>query len=162
MKNCFLIMIFLILSVSCKKTNISSCCDGNPQVATIDSCVIAMPDIFTPNGDGINDMLFVLHRNIATIHLTVSKKFGKKVFETTDIATGWDGNIEGKEAREKEFSYTLDATTINGASLSLSGSVCIIRDNCAKGPVENCFFQSQFTGYAFDPTLLGESIENCE
>lgn len=162
MKNSFLLLIFcFIFLLSCRKTNVNHCCTGTGQLAAVDSSAIAMPDVFTPNGDGINDQLRVLTKNISSLKLTITRR-NKIVFETFDLSAGWDGTHSGKNSKEREYSYEVMATTINGQSLSLSGDICIIRDNCAKGNISDCFFSTQFNGSSFDKNLpSGESINMC-
>ena len=163
MKKLLLPLLALLLLMNCNKTNISNCCNGNPQVTAIDSSVIAVPDIFTPNSDGINDIMYVLTRNISALTFTITKRSGKKVFESTSISTGWDGTVKGKFSKEKEYKFTLTATTVNGKTLSLEGDLCLIRDNCAKGSVSECFFATQFNGTTFDRNIPNlENIKVCK
>ncbi len=162
MKNIIsLFVLSCIVFSSCNKTNTKNCCSGSEQTASVDSCVIAVPDIFTPNGDGVNDVLNVLTKNISSLTFTV-KRNRKVLFETSNLSVGWSGTFNGKDSKEKEYSYTVEATTINGQHLSLSGSICIIRDNCSRGELSNCHFGSQFNGTNFDSALpSGETINVC-
>ena len=153
MKNIIITSLASLVLINCNKTNLSSCCKGNASFAAVDSSFITVPDIFTPNGDGINDLLFVRMKYISTINLIITKKSGKILFNSSDLLAGWDGTFKGNPLKEKNYSYTVDAITINGKSLSLTGNICVIRDNCAKGGFQNCFFDSQFNGYGFDKNL---------
>lgn len=158
----FLLSLTIVLA-NCNKTKVDDCCTGDPQIAAVDSSVIAVPDIFTPNADGVNDLLYVRTKNIASLTLTITKRSGKVLFESSDMSTGWDGTYKGKNVKEKEFSFTVDARTLSGKSLNLSGKVCIIRDNCAKGPLQNCFFDCQFNGTTFDRNIpTNENIKMCD
>lgn len=155
MKKIIFACIAVVFFSNCNKTRINDCCSGAPQITYVDSSYIAMPDIFTPNADGINDQLFVIHKNIVSSKLTIRKGRGE-VFSTTSISNSWDGGRE----REKVYAYTLEATTTSGNVLSLSGSVAVIRDNCAKGNFEECHFATQFNyvSNSFDKNL--PSLEN--
>jgi PKD repeat protein len=55
--------------------------------------VIFVPNIFSPNGDGVNDMLFVRGKGVAELKFFVYDRWGEKVFETTRLDVGWDGTI---------------------------------------------------------------------
>lgn len=140
MKKILFLFLFFVVFSNCNKTNINKCCSGTPQIASSDSSYIAMPDIFTPNGDGINDQLTVLSKNIVSFKCTITKRFGRVVFSTSSIGNPWDGGAE----KEKAYSYTVEATTTSGNTLTLSGDIAVIRDNCAKGNFQDCFFGSQF------------------
>ena len=161
MKNIILILSSFILLISCNKTNVNSCCTGTAQIAAVDSAVIAVPDIFTPNGDGRNDILYLRAKNISSANFSISSTTGK-VFETNDFALGWDGRYKGKPIKEKSYSFTVDAVSTSGKTLSLKGNICLIRDNCVNGQLINCFFDSQFNGNIFDNNIpSGESIKAC-
>ncbi len=162
MKNILFAIVMLTIFSNCNKTNINKCCSGAPQAVYIDSSYIAMPDIFTPNGDGINDHLIVFSKNIVSIELTITKRFGKVVFSSTDMYSYWDGKFNGKDQREKSYSYTLEATTTSGNTISLSGDIAVIRDNCAKGNFQDCFFGTQFNNLtnSFDRNLPSNEIIN--
>ena len=160
MKIIILATLAFIVFAGCNKINTKNCCAGG-NVASVDSSFIAMPDIFTPNGDGINDILFVQNRNLSGLKLTISKG-SKIIFETTGTTSGWDGTYKSKMSKEMDYSYVVEAFTLSGKSLSLSGDICLIRDNCSKTPIVNCCFASQFSGSAFDKNIpSGESIKVC-
>jgi gliding motility-associated-like protein len=57
---------------------------------------IFIPNTFTPNGNGQNDVFKVYSNIIQSMHLMVFNQWGEKVFETTDPGTGWDGTYKGK------------------------------------------------------------------
>lgn len=159
MKKIIFACIAVVYFSNCNKTKINKCCSGAPQIVYVDSSYIAMPDIFTPNADGINDLLFVIYKNIVSSKLTISKGTGD-VFTTTSITSPWNGGNK----REKVYSYTLEAVTTSGKVLSLSGSVAVIRDNCAKGNFEECHFATQFnySTNSFDKNLPSlEHIKVC-
>lgn len=156
MKKIVFVSLAILIFSNCNRTKIDKCCSGAPQIVYIDSSYIAMPDLFTPNGDGINDQLLVISKNIVSSKFTITKRFGKVVFSSIDITTGWNGGNE----KEKTYSYTVEATTTSGNTLSLSGDVAIIRDNCANGNFEECFFATQFNSFSntFDRNIPSNEI----
>jgi gliding motility-associated-like protein len=88
---------------------------------------IGVPNAFSPNGDGENDVLFVLGAGIAKMSLVIYNRYGQKVFETTDQLLGWDGYHDGKPANPGVFVYYLEYTYIGGTPLSLKGNVTLVR-----------------------------------
>lgn len=69
-----------------------------------------VPNVFTPNGDGKNDEFRVAYRSLVSFHGVIYNVWGRKVFEWTDPATGWDGTINGQPAAEGAYYYVIEAT----------------------------------------------------
>lgn len=54
---------------------------------------VSMPNVFTPNGDGINDFFVpIKFENIDYAHLQIMNRWGKLIFETEDVLNGWNGD----------------------------------------------------------------------
>lgn len=88
-----------------------------------------LPTAFTPNGDGWNDSLFVRGGPFLEVELKIYNKWGELIFESNDIAKGWNGQRKGDGENEPSgaFIYTLRATTIDGQKYTRFGSVNLIR-----------------------------------
>ncbi len=86
-----------------------------------------MPTGFSPNADGINDTLLVHGRGIDYINLRIYDRVGEKVFETSDILQGWDGNLMGVPMNNNEFVYMLEVTYCNGQKVTEQGSVMLVK-----------------------------------
>jgi len=72
-------------------------------------CDVEYSNIFTPNGDGINDLFRPSTTcNIFSYQLTIFNRWGQLVHETRNIAYGWDGYINGEMAAEGVYYFTLD------------------------------------------------------
>ncbi len=88
---------------------------------------IFIPNSFTPNGDGNNDLLFVRGQHIARMELMVFDRWGEKVFETTDQSKGWDGTFKGKPVDPAVFVYHLTAWCLDEQRYFTKGNVTVIR-----------------------------------
>ncbi len=88
---------------------------------------IFVPNAFTPNGDGNNDVLFVRGRFISELDFKVFDRWGEKVFETTDQAVGWDGTYQGKAVDPAVYVYHLRVRCADGQELFKKGNVTVIR-----------------------------------
>ncbi len=86
-----------------------------------------VPNVFSPNGDGQNDILFVRGEGIMSLEFVVYTRWGEKVFETTDINTGWDGTYQGVPLDPAVFVYYLKATLVNYEEIIQSGDVTLIK-----------------------------------
>ena len=63
------------------------------------SCAVFMPSAFTPNGDGINEVLRGYSPcPLDNYQLQIYNRWGQKIFETNTISTGWDGTLNGKKS----------------------------------------------------------------
>lgn len=88
---------------------------------------VFVPNIFSPNGDGQNDVLFVYGRYIDKIELYIYDRWGEKVFETTDKTKGWDGTYKGKLLNTAVFAYYLKAYLSDGAVYEKHGNTTLSR-----------------------------------
>ncbi|MDX1478453.1 MAG: PKD domain-containing protein [Saprospiraceae bacterium] len=90
---------------------------------------IHVPNVFSPNGDGVNDVLPLYSAKHQAIHsFRIYDRWGNQVFETDDIAIPWDGTFRGEAAPPGVYVYVLDVPCIiDGSSLILSGDVTLIR-----------------------------------
>lgn len=72
--------------------------------------VIYVPNAFTPNGDGKNDILkAVTYGPVKFIHFTIYNRYGEIVFTSTDINFGWNGTYNGKRSDQGTYSWVLKA-----------------------------------------------------
>lgn len=99
----------------------------NVLVTVLYDPVIFVPNIFSPNQDGNNDVLFVRGKGIESMTFYVYDRWGEKVFETTDKSIGWDGTLRGKKMNPGVFVYYLEGVYKDGNSFSQKGDVTLIR-----------------------------------
>ena len=88
---------------------------------------IYVPNAFTPNGDGKNDILYV-HADMATdIYFAIYDRWGELIFETTNTSKGWDGTYKGKPLDPAVFVYYLKVTCLNKMQFEKKGNITLIR-----------------------------------
>ncbi|MBA3901543.1 MAG: gliding motility-associated C-terminal domain-containing protein, partial [Bacteroidetes bacterium] len=85
-----------------------------------------IPNIFSPNGDGNNDLLLV-YGNIKNMNLIIYNRWGQKVFETTNQAIGWDGTHKGMPLDPAVFVYYLRVIHQNNIEEIKQGNITLIR-----------------------------------
>ena len=83
--------------------------DSVEFLISVSESMLTVPNVFTPNGDGMNDEFRVVYRSIKEFHCWVYNRWGHKVYEWTDPAKGWDGTIGGKPAAEGAYYYVIRA-----------------------------------------------------
>ncbi len=116
--------------VSLIVTNDIGCRDtAFSDIRLLTSCYIAVPNAFTPNGDGLNDYLYPLNAYKAdNLLFRVYNREGQLVFESKDWTQKWDGTIKGEPQDAGVFVWTLQYTHRDtGKHFFLKGSAILIR-----------------------------------
>lgn len=88
---------------------------------------VFVPNTFTPNGDGENDILYVRSNNLTSLYFAVYNRWGELVFETTDLDKGWDGMYKGMKADPAVFAWYVKGKCFNGKEFFKKGNVTLIR-----------------------------------
>ncbi|MES2284708.1 MAG: PKD-like domain-containing protein [Bacteroidota bacterium] len=110
--------------------------DGCPKTASVtiyvmskecDVANVFVPNTFTPNGDGNNDVLYVRGKEIKELYFAVYNRRGELIFETTDKNKGWNGMYNGAKSDPDVFAWYLRAKCFNEDELVNKGNVTLIR-----------------------------------
>ncbi len=87
-----------------------------------------LPNAFSPNADGRNDLFRPRSICIRDINFIIYNRWGNPVFESTDVAKGWDGNTpEGEKANPGVYVYVLKATLNDGSLIDQKGTVTLVK-----------------------------------
>ena len=87
-----------------------------------------LPNAFSPNGDGANDVFRVKAGDYPkSFSLLVFNRFGQKVFESANVDNGWNGNIGGNPAPTGAYIFVIVATTSSGTLVKRQGTVMLVR-----------------------------------
>ncbi len=148
MRNLCLLLIVIVLLAACTKSTIKKYgCDELPLSGSI--CI---PNIFTPNDDGINDVLYVRQSpglpQIDTMVFRILDGTGAILFYSSDPAVGWDGSYNGKK-KSGVYTIEIEATLVGGQIVEYSGTVTCMTKNPNEYVVDdcaNCRFDNQFNG----------------
>lgn len=96
-------------------------------VSGLEQPTTQIPNVFTPNGDGIND-LFLTGVTEQGYSLSVMDRWGKTVFSSQNHSDGWDGRLnDGSQAPEGAYYYAVSYRSCEGASSEETGSVTLMR-----------------------------------
>lgn len=88
---------------------------------------IFVPNAFTPDGDGLNDEVFVRGRNLTELEFSIYNRWGELVFQTRNQQQGWDGRHNGSDADPAVYVYQLDAVCVDGQTYFHKGNLTLIR-----------------------------------
>ena len=96
---------------------------------------VFVPNVFSPNGDGVNDFLFPFAKanSVAKIHsFLIFSRWGETVFEAygfqpNDPGLGWDGQHKGEPMRPAVFAWFAEIEFIDGQAMLFEGDVVLVR-----------------------------------
>ncbi len=88
---------------------------------------IFAPNAFSPNDDGTNDRFFIFGPNLRNVTLIIFNRWGRKIYETSNLDEGWDGTYNGVHVPEGVYVWHVSGTGVDGTSSKLTGTVTVIR-----------------------------------
>jgi gliding motility-associated-like protein len=92
------------------------------------SAITVLPNVFTPNGDGINDFCAVKGKNLAAFEMKVFNRSGDVIFESQSIDNAWDGkNQFGENISTGTYFYLIIARGIDGKVYEHTGPITLSR-----------------------------------
>ena len=106
-------------------------CDSTVNIMLIEDfdVDIGIPTVFTPNGDGVNDIFYVYPGNatLSQFVMTIYDRIGEVVFITNNIESGWDGTFKGKPMNSGVFLVVVNATNSAGIEEKFIQSIKLVR-----------------------------------
>ena len=97
---------------------------------SISNSFLDMPNAFSPNGDGVNDIYKAKasYKSIIEFHAYIFNRWGQKIFEWTDINSGWDGTWNGKQVKDGTYFVLVKAKGADGRKYNIKKDVNILRN----------------------------------
>jgi gliding motility-associated-like protein len=92
-----------------------------------ENCIthVGVPNTFTPNGDGINDVWVIRNYEVyPEMEVGVYNKWGKRIFSSTGYPEPWNGYVKGTEVQTGTYYYTI---RLNNGDEPFSGTLTIVR-----------------------------------
>ncbi|MEO7523310.1 MAG: gliding motility-associated C-terminal domain-containing protein, partial [Ferruginibacter sp.] len=110
-------------------TDIAGCIGTDKVfVKVYDGPTYYVPNAFSPNGDGLNDIFRVVPVGIAyTDYFKIFNRFGQLVFESNEWMKGWDGSFRGKKQPIGNYVWVLKGMNKYGKVVEMKGTVLIIQ-----------------------------------
>ncbi len=92
------------------------------------SSIISVPSSFTPNADGVHDILLLEgSEHVETLSFSVFNRWGEVMFETDNTSIAWNGETKGQACAVGVYYWTLDAVLTNGEEVALKGKLSLLR-----------------------------------
>lgn len=111
--------------------NTTGCTGTATALVTVDlPSKLSIPNIFTPNGDGVNDIFLLQTTNLTDINCVIFDRWGVKMYDVHSQTgnIGWDGkNLFGKDVPAGTYFYLINATGKDMQSFEQHGSFSLYR-----------------------------------
>jgi gliding motility-associated-like protein len=131
---------YMVKLVAKKVSELQTCVDTfyMEDYIQVDSSFVVAPNVFTPNGDGTNDLFVVKFWSMKNIKISIFNRWGKKVhywdksdiqgFQDTWVESVWDGKIGGRYASPGVYYYVVEGTGRDGEKRRAKGFFHLFRD----------------------------------
>ena len=103
--------------------------EGQPLTCTVSQSRLEMPNAFSPNGDGHNDIYGAKdnYQSIVEFHAVILNRWGQKLYEWTDPAGGWDGTYKGHDVKQGVYFVVVKAKGADGIRYNIRKDVNLLR-----------------------------------
>lgn len=109
--------------------NDEGCADtATVEVFVYDVFEVIIPNVFTPNGDGINDRFEPKAIGVYDYQLKVFNRYGEMVFQSTSLGLQWDGRVSGKKAQSGVYFYQIEMIDFRSIKHNYEGSLTLLKD----------------------------------
>jgi gliding motility-associated-like protein len=105
------------------------CIDTASKLAEVvnNEVSLVIPNSFTPNGDGFNDLFTIKSTSIQSLRAVIFNRWGQQVIEWSGVNNSWDGTINGRNSPEGVYFYIITAKDLLGNEIVKQGDVTLIR-----------------------------------
>lgn len=97
------------------------------NIEVLEDYHVYVPDVFTPNGDGLNDVFKPLVNGVRLYKIFVYNRSGKLIFSSRDETDFWDGTLNGNELEQGIYQWIMEVSTSKEEFKKLSGQVYLSR-----------------------------------
>ena len=98
------------------------------QVKTIDKVEMYVPTAFTPNGDGLNDLLRPVLFGIKELHyFKIFNRAGEQLFEANKLSAGWDGRFKGIPQLSQVVAWIAEGAGVDNKIYTRKGTSLLVR-----------------------------------
>jgi len=110
--------------------NANGCIDSVCYTIEVDVFeFINIPNVFTPDGDGINDQFYINNSGLKEFQIEIFNRWGIKVFESESGSVKWDGrSTAGVELSDGTYYYILKAISVTNKDYSTKGFINLLRN----------------------------------
>ena len=110
--------------------------EGEALKVTVCDSKLEMPNAFSPNNDGHNDIYRAkkdTYQSLVEFHAIIFNRWGQKLFEWSDPSEGWDGTYKGKPVKEGVYFVDVRAKGADGRHYHIRRDVNLLRNHHDEG-----------------------------
>ena len=85
-----------------------------------------MPNAFTPNNDGVNDVIRAVGTNILEFEMLIYDRWGQEIFRSNELKNGWNGFHKDKKVQQGLYNYLIKAVGVNGSNIYKNGNISVM------------------------------------
>lgn len=103
--------------------------DQNPSNCDVEKYTVLVPSAFTPNNDGLNDLLVAIAKNAQRLEFRVFNRWGQEMYSNDNMqpGEGWDGTFKNKPQPLGTYIYVFTVHYLNGVRDTERGTSTLIR-----------------------------------
>lgn len=103
--------------------------ESDAIIITISESSLSVPNAFSPNGDGINDILKVRYKSLVKFNAYIFNRWGQRLYQwgMDNIDGGWDGTFHGKQVKDGVYFIVVNAVGSDGVKYDIKQDVNILR-----------------------------------
>lgn len=109
---------------------------GETYTVSIGASDLRIPNAFTPNEDGVNDVWKVAYRSLLSFKCSIFDRYGNEICTFSDPSLGWDGKYKGKVAKPGVYFYVIEAVGADGKKYKKGGDINLIRSKRSSSNTE--------------------------
>lgn len=101
--------------------------ESDPFSVVISESELKVPNAFSPNNDGVNDIFKVKHKSLIKFNAVVFNRWGQELFKWNNPDEGWDGTSHGKAVKDGVYFIVVQAVGSDGIKYNHKGDINILR-----------------------------------
>ena len=107
----------------------------DPFIIKISESELTIPNAFSPNGDGINDVFKVKYKSLVRFNAYVFNRWGQQLYQwnLANIDDGWDGTYKGRQVKDGVYFIVVEAEGSDGRKYKIKGDINILRGFSGNG-----------------------------
>jgi gliding motility-associated-like protein len=120
----YAVALMVVSDHGCKDTIVK-------QIVVEEDFAIYVPDAFSPNGDGVNDVFLPKGVGITRYEMNIFDRWGERIFTSNDMENGWDGSFPRRgteELKQDVYVWHIKLMSVRGKAKEISGKVTLMKE----------------------------------